>query len=73
MSFHNQALWDRLLHIGIGIAMLVGGWWLWPGGLAGAALRVFGIIPLITGLLGWSPFYALFGWSSRRHDRRRQS
>ena len=70
MSFHNQALWDRLLHISIGLAMLVAGWWVVPEGLWGAALRVFGIIPLITGLLGWSPFYALFGWSSRRQDRR---
>ena len=34
--------------------------------LLGAALRVFGIIPLVTGLIGWSPFYALFGWSTHR-------
>ena len=49
--------------------MLVAGWWVVPDGIWGAALRVFGIIPLITGLIGWSPFYALFGWSSRRQDR----
>lgn len=72
MSFRNQAAWDRLLHIGIGVAMLVAGFWLWPDGLWGAALRVFGIVPLITGLIGWSPFYALFGWSSRRPDGHRR-
>lgn len=71
MSYVNQAVWDRLLHIGVGMAMLVGGFWLWPDGLWGAALRVFGIVPLITGLIGWSPFYALFGWSSHHRDRRR--
>ncbi len=69
LSYHNQAMWDRLLHIAVGLLMLVAGWWLVPDGLWGAALRVFGIIPLITGLLGWSPFYALFGWSSRKRDR----
>jgi hypothetical protein len=70
LSYRNQALWDRLLHIGVGLVMLAAGWWLLPDGLWGAALRVFGIIPLITGLIGWSPFYALFGWSSRWQDRR---
>ena len=50
--------------------MLVTGWWVIPDGLWGAALRVFGIVPLITGLIGWSPIYALFGWSSRRRNRR---
>jgi hypothetical protein len=70
LSYQNQAVWDRLLHIGVGLVMLLAGWWLLPDGLWGAALRVFGIIPLITGLIGWSPFYALFGWSSRSQDRR---
>ena len=70
MSYHNQSLWDRLAHILVGLAMLVAGWWLLPpDGLWAAAFRVFGIIPLITGLIGWSPFYALFGWSSRRQNR----
>ncbi len=50
--------------------MLVAGWWLWPDGILGAALRIFGIIPLVTGLIGWSPFYSLFDWSTRRTDRR---
>lgn len=70
MSYLNQAVWDRLLHILIGVAMLVAGWWVTPDGLWGAGLRVFGIVPLITGLIGWSPIYALFGWSSRRRNRR---
>jgi hypothetical protein len=69
LSFQNQAPWDRLLHIAVGLAMLVAGGWLWPEGLVGAALRVFGIIPLVTGLIGWSPFYALIGWSTRREGR----
>ena len=70
MSYQNQALWDRLLHIAVGLAMLVAGWWLWPEGIVGAALRIFGIIPLITGIIGWSPFYALFDWSTHPHNRR---
>ncbi len=68
MSYRNQALWDRLLHIALGIAMLATGLWVTPEGLWGAALRVFGIIPLVIGLLGWSPLYSLLGWSSRRPE-----
>lgn len=70
MSYQNQALWDRILHLTVGLAMLIAGWWLWPEGILGAALRIFGIIPLVTGLIGWSPFYALFDWSTRRQDHR---
>ena len=66
MSYHNQARWDRLLHVVVGLAMLAIGLWVVPDSLLGAALRVFGIIPLVTGLIGWSPFYALIGWSTRR-------
>lgn len=50
---------DRILRITIGV-LLIGlaftgtvGWWGW-----------LGIVPLATGLIGWCPPYALFGWST---------
>ena len=49
---------DRKLRIGIGVVILAWGayaqnWW----GLVGA-------VPLFTGLMGWCPPYAIFGFSS---------
>ncbi len=69
LSFRNQARWDRLLRVALGASMLTAGLWVVPEGLLGAVLRVFGLIPLVTGLLGWSPLYAILGWSTL-HRRR---
>ena len=50
---------DRVLRILVGL-VLIGlaatgavGWWGW-----------LGIVPLATGLIGWCPPYAIFGWST---------
>lgn len=50
---------DRILRIVIGL-VLVGlavtgtvGWWGW-----------LGLVPLATGLIGWCPPYAIFGWNT---------
>lgn len=50
---------DRILRIVIGL-VLVGlavsgnaGWWAW-----------IGIVPLATGVIGWCPPYAIFGWNT---------
>ncbi len=50
---------DRILRIAIGLALVaatalgtIGAWgWL-------------GLVPLATGLMGWCPPYALFGWNT---------
>ena len=50
---------DRTLRIVIGLALI-----------AAAVMGVFtpwgyiGVVPLLTGLLGWCPPYAIFGWST---------
>jgi len=50
---------DRILRILVGVALMTlaatgtVGWWGWIGAL-----------PLATGLLGWCPPYALFGWNT---------
>lgn len=65
-EFQNLAPWDRWLRLLVGTAML------WAGsagvvpGLAGVALRLFSFWPLVTGLLGWCPLYALFAFTTRK-------
>jgi hypothetical protein len=65
-EFQNLAPWDRWLRIALGIAMLWAGMAGWVPGLAGVAVRLFSWWPLVTGLLGWCPVYALAGFGTRR-------
>ena len=50
---------DRTLRILIGLALIAAaatgtvGWW-----------GYLGVVPLLTGLVGWCPPYALFGWNT---------
>lgn len=50
---------DRILRIAIGLALVAAtalgtmGAWGW-----------LGLVPLATGLMGWCPPYALFGWNT---------
>ena len=61
----NQAGWERLARIALGIVLLALGWaGLATGGL-GVALKILGFVPLTTGLIGWCPVYAVFGISTR--------
>lgn len=55
----NEAGWDRVFRVILGIIMLYLGWAVFAGGL-GLAFKVIGLIPLLTGLVGWCPLYALF-------------
>lgn len=67
MQIANQALWDRLLRIAVGLTMIYVGWLGSPVGFLGATLRVFGPIPLATGLLGWDPLYAILGLGTKKN------
>lgn len=60
----NLATWDRLLRVVAGVAMLVLGWSDLVDGVWAIALVVFAWVPLLTGLAGWCPFYAILGISS---------
>jgi len=66
-AFLNTANWDRFLRVGAGLVMLWLGWHLSEGVLA-SALRVFALYPLISGLAGWCPIYALLELSTRRRS-----
>ena len=54
----NIGTLDRMARIGVGLAVIAGGFYLqsWWGAI--------GLVPLATGLLRWCPAYALFGVDS---------
>ncbi len=64
MSNRNLANWDRMVRIGIGAVLLYLGFFGGSSGLLEATSRIFAWLPLATGLCGWSPVYAFFGWST---------
>ena len=72
MTF-NEGTWDRVIRIVIGLALGYAAWVTWPGtatlitrtGAASLVYLIVGLEVFITGLLGWSPLYALFGWSTK--------
>ncbi len=65
MGLPNEGGWDRTLRSLIGLALLYAGWQVWSGPLMIGALAI-GAIALLTGVVGWCPAYALFGWSTSR-------
>ena len=65
-SWSNLSGAERILRALLGVAMLAGGWSGAVTGIGAVALQVFGWVPLITGVAGWCPFYAVLGCSSRR-------
>lgn len=68
MSYRNLSNLDRLIRILLGAFMLAAGWSGLGPGVWGIALKVFGWVPLITGLIGWCPVYALLGIRTRRAE-----
>ncbi len=63
-TFTNEATWDRVVRIILGIVLLYLGWAGVVGGTAGLVLKIAGFLPLATGIVGYCPAYALFGVST---------
>ena len=59
MKSVNEAGWDRITRIVLGVALLALGWGGVVSGGWGTFLKVIGFVPLITGLVGWCPVYTL--------------
>jgi Protein of unknown function (DUF2892) len=67
----NESLQDRIIRTLIGFTVTVGAVImaaavpvLSPSGVVNLFFLVLGIEVFITGVLGWSPVYSLFGFSS---------
>ena len=61
----NEAGWDRIVRIVLGVILLYLGWAGVVTGGWGLAFIVLGIILLLTGAVGWCPLYALFKFSTK--------
>ncbi len=60
MKYLNEAGWDRIVRIVLGVALLYLGWAGVVTGGWGTFLKVIGFVPLLTGLIGFCPIYAIF-------------
>jgi len=56
----NEAGWDRIARVLLGLVLLVLGWGNIVTGGWGVAFKILGFVPLLTGLIGWCPLYSLF-------------
>jgi hypothetical protein len=56
----NETGIDRIVRVVIGIVILYLGWGSVVTGGWGVFLKIFGFIPLLTGLVGYCPLYSLF-------------
>jgi hypothetical protein len=73
----NEGLIDRAVRVVLGAALLAIGFGVVQG-VAGTVVGIIGIVPLLTGLTGYCPLYALLGidtlrggGTGRRTDRAR--
>ncbi len=60
----NESSMDRIIRVIAGVALLVIGFTGIVPGIWGTVIGIVGLIPLATGLLGFCPLYALFGFST---------
>ena len=67
MSFMNEGSTDRVIRVLAGIALLALGWGEVVTGTLGTVFKVLGFIPLVTGLVGWCPLYAITHSSTGGH------
>ncbi len=68
MKFMNEAGWDRIARVVLGVVLVVVGFGV-LGGTGGTILGVVGLIPLVTGLVGYCPLYRVFRFRTNRQDQ----
>jgi len=67
MTYVNEAGWDRVTRVVLSVVMLAAGFGV-VGGTAGTVVGLIGLIPLVTGLVGYCPLYALLHVRTNRRD-----
>lgn len=61
----NEAGWDRIARVVLGVALLIVGFGV-MGGTGGVIVAVVGLVPLVTGVVGWCPVYTLLKFRTNR-------
>lgn len=69
MTFVNEAGWDRIARVVLGVVLLAVGFGV-VGGTLGTVLGVVGLIPLVTGLVGYCPLYSVLHVRTNRRPGR---
>ena len=67
MTYVNEAGWDRIARVAVGVALLALGFGV-VGGTVGTVLGVVGLVPLLTGLVGYCPIYSLLHVRTNHRD-----
>ncbi len=62
----NEATWDRVVRVILGIVFLYLGFGGVVGGTLGIILDIVGIVALVTGLLGYCPAYSLLKFRTNK-------
>ncbi len=62
----NESMADRIIRIILGVVLLVLGWGGIIIGTWGVVFKWLGLVPLVTGLIGYCPLYALFKFHTNR-------
>ena len=73
MSFKNEASWDRIARVVLGVVLIYLGFSGTVSGGFGTFLGVLGFVPLITGLVGWCPLYAIFNFRTNDDVAKRET
>ena len=62
----NEATWDRVVRVIVGIILLYVGFGGVTGGAVGVILGIVGLVALVTGLIGYCPAYTLFKFQTKK-------
>ena len=62
----NEAMWDRIVRVVLGVVLLALGWGGVVTGTLGCVFKILGFLPLLTGLVGYCPAYSLFKFRTNR-------
>lgn len=66
MKYVNEAGWDRIVRVVLGIILLVLTFTGTVSGVLGTILMIVGFIALLTGIVGVCPAYMLFKFRTNR-------
>ena len=61
----NESGVDRIIRVVLGVILLVLGWGGIVGGTWGLVFKILGFLPLLTGLVGFCPLYALLKFKTK--------
>ncbi|MDE3155445.1 MAG: DUF2892 domain-containing protein [Acidobacteriota bacterium] len=66
MALVNEAGWDRVVRLIVGIVALALWWTGTAAGALGTVALVVGVLMVLTGAIGWCPMYSIFKAGTRR-------